>query len=374
VSRAYQTAAEHGLEGGSAYVDAEFLAGWIALRFLDDRETALLHFLRLHDWATHPMSRARAAYWAGRTYEVLGDPKAREWYTRSARYSTTYYGQMAAARLGAPAWPLPDDPRPTAEDLARFDGRDAVAAARLLLALGEDDLLRSFFIRLNDIVESPGERALVAQLAIEAGREDLAVVVARRSERDGVVLVESGWPLPSYAPPAEIRPEKPLVLALIRQESGFMPDVQSPVGARGLMQLMPATATQVARRLGVPFAPARLDDPGYNIQLGTAYLSGLIDRFGGSYVLALASYNAGPGRAARWIRENGDPRDPGVDPIDWVEMISIPETRNYVQRVMESVAVYRRRLGLPAGPGLDVDMRRRVAGVPADATPVDDVR
>jgi len=368
VSRAYQLAAEHELQAGSAYVDAEFLAGWIALRFLDDRETALLHFLRLHEWATHPMSRARAAYWAGRAYDALGDAKARDWYSRAARHSTTYYGQLAAARLKGGLWALPDEPVPTAEDSARFESREVVAAARLLLAVGEDDLLRPFFIRLNDIVESPGERVLVARLALAAGREDLAVTVARRSERDGVVLLEAGWPLPDFAARPDTAPEKPLVLALIRQESGFMADAQSPVGARGLMQLMPATATQMARSVGVPYAAARLDDPAYNIRLGSAYLSSLIDRFGGSYLLAVASYNAGPGRARRWMRENGDPREESVDVVDWVEMITISETRNYVQRVLESVEVYRRRLGLPPGPGIEADLRRRIARMP----PADD--
>jgi len=357
VSRAYQTAADHGLEGGSAYVDAEFLAGWIALRFLDDRETALNHFIRLHEWASHPMARARAAYWAGRGYESIGDARAQDWFTRAARYPTTYYGQLAGARLGDQLWPLPDDPQPTAEDTARFNDRDTVAAARMLLDLDEDELLRPFFIRLNDIVQTPGERVLVARLASRKGRNDLALLVARRSDRDGVTLLEAGWPLPRFAPEDGI-PEKALVLALIRQESGFMPEVVSQAGARGLMQLLPATAARVARANNVKFHPDLLDDPAINIRLGSAYLEDLIDSFEGSYMLALASYNAGPGRARRWIRENGDPRDPNIDVIDWIEMIPFGETRNYVQRVMESVAVYRRRLGQTTGPTLEADLKR----------------
>jgi soluble lytic murein transglycosylase len=358
VSRAYQTAAEHGLEGGSQYVDAEFLAGWIALRFLDDTETALMHFTRLHEWASHPLSRARAAYWAGRAYEAVKDPKARDWFTRAARYPTAYYGQLAASRLGNHHWPLPEDPKPTAEDVARFEARDVVAATRLLVHIGADEQLRSFFIRLNDIVQSPGERTLVGQLATSAGRVDLGLTVARRSEREGVTLVEAGWPVPRLAPDEGGGPERALVLALIRQESGFVADIESPVGARGLMQLMPATAAKVARAISLKFHPDKLDNPDFNVRLGTAYLGDLINSFDGSYMLALASYNAGPGRARRWIKENGDPREANIDVIDWIEMIPFSETRNYVQRVMESVAVYRRRLGLSAGPTLEADLKR----------------
>ncbi len=357
VSRAYQTAADHGLEGGAAYVDAEFLAGWIALRFLDDRETASTHFTRLHEWASHPMSRARAAYWAGRSFEASKDSRARDWFTRAARYPTTYYGQLAASRLGDHHWPLPEDPRPTAEDVARFEGRDVVAAARLLLDLGEESQIRSFFIRLNDIVQTPGERALVAQLATRGGRDDLALTVARRSDREGVTLVTAGWPVPRLNA-EDGTPEKALVLALIRQESGFMPEVVSPAGARGLMQLLPTTASKVARAIKVKFSAGKLDDPDFNVRLGSAYLGDLLSDFQGSYILALASYNAGPGRARRWIREYGDPREGSVDVVDWIEMIPFTETRNYVQRVMESVAVYRRRLGKPAGPTLEADLKR----------------
>nr|WP_041041269.1 lytic transglycosylase domain-containing protein [Paramagnetospirillum magnetotacticum] len=357
VSKAYQAAADHGLEGGTQYVDAEFLAGWVALRFLDDKTTAIHHFTRLHEWASHPISRARAAYWAGRAFEASGDAKAKDWYTRAARYSTTYYGQLGASRLGDHHWPLPDEPQPTPEDVARFEGRDVVAAARLLMQVGEGELLRSFLIRLNDTVQTPGERALVAGIASRTGRHDLGLTVARRSDREGVTLVQAGWPVPELDAD-ETNPEKALVLALIRQESGFVADIESPAGAKGLMQLLPSTASKVARALGLKYHVNKLDDPNFNVQVGSAYLRDLVNDFEGSYILALASYNAGPGRARRWIREYGDPRDNGTDVVDWVEMIPFSETRNYVQRVMESVAVYRRRLGKTAGPTLEADLRR----------------
>lgn len=358
VSRAYQTAADHGLDAGSAqFAEAEFLAGWIALRFLDDREAALGHFQRLWDGVSTPLSRSRAAYWAGRAAEAGKDDKgAKDWYTRGARFLTAYYGQLSAARLDDHKWPLPKAPQPTVDDVKRFESREMVRAIRIMLDMGEHKHLRAFFIRLNDVVDSPGERTLVANLAADGGRDDLAVTVARRADRDGVFLVEKGWPVPPIQ--AEQTPEKALVLALIRQESGFMADVQSPVGARGLMQLMPSTAKQVAKSIKVKYVAKKLDEPNYNVRLGSAYLTGLIDGFEGSYILSLVGYNAGPSRARRWIKEYGDPRDPQVDVVDWIEMIPFTETRNYVQRVMESVAIYRRRLGKDTGPTLEADLKR----------------
>ena len=358
VSRAYQVAADNGLDPASPqHADADFLAGWIALRFLDDKETAAVHFQRLWKSVTTPLSRARAAYWAGRTAEAEGNQAAaRQWYTRGAGFVTAYYGQLSAARLDRHHWPLPPDPRPGPDDVKRFDAREVTRAARLLLETGDGDRARAFLIHLSDLAETPGERALVARLAEQGGREDLAVVVARRSDRDGVPLVEAGWPVPAVA--IDGNPEKALVLALIRQESGFHRQAVSSTGARGLMQLMPATAARVARSIRVAFSPRKLDDASFNVRLGAAYLDGLLDDFRGSYILALAAYNAGPSRAKRWIKEFGDPRDPQVDVVDWIETIPFTETRNYVQRVMESVEIYRRRLGAADGGGLEADLKR----------------
>ncbi len=358
VSRAYQVAADHGLNQiATQYGEAEFMAGWISLRFLDDRDTAMGHFSRLYDAVSTPLTRSRAAYWAGRTSEVLKDDKAaREWYTRGARYLTAFYGQLSASRLDDHRWPLPGDPQPTADDIKRFEGRELVRAIRMMLAVGESEHLRAFFIRLNDVTQSPGERALIGKLATEGGRNDLAVTIARRADRDSVFLYDAGWPMPPIS--AEDGPEKALVLALIRQESGFITDAQSPVGARGLMQLMPATAERVAKAIKVAFNPRKLDDPTYNVRLGSAYLGDMIENFEGSYILALVAYNAGPGRARRWIKEYGDPRDPNIDVIDWIEMIPFTETRGYVQRVMESVSIYRRKLDRNDGHSFESDLKR----------------
>jgi soluble lytic murein transglycosylase len=358
VSRAYQMAADHALDPKAPqYADAEFLAGWVALRFLDDRDTAVMHFQRMWDGVSTPLSRSRAAYWAGRAAEAQGETDvARQWYLQGARYPTAFYGQLSSSRLNDHHWPLPADPQPTSDDVRRFDSRELVRVIRIMLDLGETENLRAFFIRLNDTAQTPGERALVGKLALEGGRDDLAVTIARRADRDSVFLVSAGWPVPPIS--AEEGPEKALVLALIRQESGFIADVQSPVGARGLMQLMPATAEKLAKALKVKFNASKLDDPDFNVRLGSAYLSDLLGDFEGSYILTLVGYNAGPARARRWIKEYGDPRDPNVDVIDWIEMIPFTETRNYVQRVMESVSIYRRKLGKVTGTSFEQDLKR----------------
>lgn len=346
ITQAYRIARDHGQSEGAGFADAEWLAGWIALRFLDDREVAASHFKRLYEKVSYPVSRSRGAYWAGRAAQAMGDAAgADHWYGLAARHITTFYGQLASARMPPDRqWPLPADPLPTAEDIERFDRRDLTNVTRMLVEIGETDAVRSFFVRLHDMGATPGERALAANLASSLGRPDIAVALARRSDRDGITLVSSGFPIPAIE--AAGPPEQALVLALIRQESAFHHEAISTAGARGLMQLLPTTAEKVAKTLRVAFTKNKLtEDPSFNVKLGSAYLSDLLADFNGSYILALAAYNAGPSRARKWVRDYGDPRDKDVDAVDWVEQIPFSETRNYVQRVLENVQVYRRRLG-----------------------------
>lgn len=349
---AYAVTRPHGLTDGSDYVDAEWMAGWIALRFMDEPETAFGHFTTLFDNVRYPVSRARGAYWAGRAALAMDRGRdGKSWYKRAAEQPAVFYGQIAHAELSPnERLTLPRDPYPSDDDRARFDAHPAVQAARVLAGLGADDAeLRIFFTELVQIRDTPEWRQLIAAMAQEVGRPDLAVFVARRALRDGHLLVGSGFPviaLPQTVA-ADGQPiEDALVLAVIRQESAFDTGAISSAGARGLMQLMPGTARQVASRLHVGYAPRRLtDSPDYNVQLGQAYLGSLLNRFGGSYVLALAAYNAGPGRANQWLNENGDPRRDAVEAIDWIERIPFSETRNYVQRTLENVQVYRVVLG-----------------------------
>lgn len=347
---AYDLARRHGTrpEHGQAHAEAMFLTGWIALRRLNDPAAALPSFAGLFAAARFPVTQARGAYWAGRAAEAAGDAAiARDWYLRATRYDVTYYGQLALLRL-------PEETRPpiagvatlSSEERAQFDRSELVRAARLLADVEEHDRVKHFVRRLVDVAETPGHHRAASQLAMGLGRPDLAVSAAKRSaQRAGVMIADEGWP--TIRVPDGDRPEPALVLATIRQESAFEADAVSHAGARGLMQLMPATARMVASKLGRGdhSLPKLIADPGYNMLLGRTYLAGLLDDYNGSHFLALAAYNAGPGRAAQWIRDNGDPRATNIDPIDWVELISIEETRNYVQRVTENLNVYRRKLG-----------------------------
>ncbi|MBY0432452.1 MAG: lytic transglycosylase domain-containing protein [Rhodospirillales bacterium] len=358
-AEAYELVKSHGQTDGQGLAEAEWLAGWIALRFLDQKDAARQHFKRLFDTSATPMSQSRGAYWLARTAEAAGrQDEATKWFNRAAQHVTTFYGQLSASRLNKEqAWPLPADPLPSAEDIEQFERHELVRAARMLAELGEAEQIRPLIIRLNDIATTPGRRALAANLASTLGRADMALGVARRSDREGVPLIASGYPLP----PFEISgPEKALVMAVIRQESSFNTSVVSVAGALGLMQLMPATAEKVAKTMNVSYSKGMLTgNPDYNVRLGSAYLSQLLAEFNGSYVLSLAAYNAGPSRARRWMNDYGDPRSPDVDTVDWIESIPFSETRNYVQRVMESVQVYRRRLGIThLAQSLDRDIKR----------------
>ena len=360
---AYLLAASHIQRSGGPFAEAEWLAGWIALRFLDRPQDALRHFGQLHANVSTPISSGRAAYWAGRASEALGDSAgARTWYERGARFQTTFYGQLAAARIGVDRIELPSPPRPGPDARAAFDGDGRVRAAGALLRLRLDDLSRPFLRHLARASEDIDRSALIADLAGRNGQTDTAVFAARRAALARMILPALGYP--TVGPFAGPGPEPALVHAIIRQESSFETTAVSRVGARGLMQLMPATAKETARGLGRTYRrDALLTDPDYNIALGRAYLQRLITRFDGHYVLAIAAYNAGPGRVVRWIREHGHPKDPGVDVIDWIERIPFAETRNYVQRVLEALHVYRRRLeGDPvqrlAAAATDADARK----------------
>ena len=343
ISEAYRYAAEHGLGVGPHYADAEWLAGWIALRYLGDSEVAYRHFTDMFEAVNYPISLARAAYWAGRAAEKNNKGElARDWYQAAARHPTAYYGQLAAAKLRPNSKLIvPPDIEATDAERSAFNEYELVKAIKLLPKIGLEDYARIFFMALDRSHPTSGWRSLTAKLAHEVERPDLSIVVAKRALRDGHGFLSKGYPQVKLP---QSQPESALVHAVIRQESAFSPGAISRVGARGLMQLMPRTAKKVAQRESLKYSMRKLlEKPSYNLTLGQSYLSGLLDKFDGSYILALASYNAGPHRARSWIEANGDPREPSVDPIDWVEMIPFKETRNYVQRVLENVQVYRSR-------------------------------
>ena len=361
ISAAYQLASNHRQIEGASFAEAEWLSGWVALRFLHDNETALNHFTKLYDSVRYPISRSRAAYWAARAAESLGRAELQQgWYAKAVEFPTTFHGQLATARLeGKIPLSLPPDPLPTSQERERFNNIDLVRVVRMLGEIGEYKQIKPFVIHLNDIVTTPGERALVADLAYNNERLDVAVKVARQAIRNGVNLVSRGYPI--FTQVDRDHHETPLILALMRQESGFDSYAKSRTGARGLMQIMPATAKSIARKLNVPYSKSRLiTDPGYNLMLGHAYISNLLNRYDNSYVLALAAYNAGPKWVKRWRRDNGDPRSHDVDALDWIERIPLAETRNYIQRVLSNLQVYRIRLNTPqAAWSLENDLHYR---------------
>lgn len=342
ITDAYRIAANNHVTDALSVFEAEWLAGWIQMQFLDNPEAALPHFYKVYDAVEFPVSLSRGAYWAGRALEAGGDPDlARIWYEKAAIHITTYYGQLALAKLTGDTLPqLPLNPLPTISERNSFHQSDLAQAVRILAEVGNKDHLRKFVLAAAKASDFATERHLAAEMVSKFNRADLGVWVARHATQDHITLVEYGFPVPALDYPNQ--PEKALLLAITRQESNFDVGARSRAGARGLMQLMPATARAVSRQLRERYDRDALSiDATYNIKLGSKYLADLIDDFNGSYVMAIAGYNAGPHRVRRWVREFGDPRKSEVDPIDWVEQIPFTETRNYVQRVMENLQVYR---------------------------------
>lgn len=341
---AYRAAANTGLTSGGPAADAEFYAGWLALRKLNNPELADRHFAAIAQIGSTPITVGRAFYWRGRAHEAMGDADgAQAFYRRASEHNTTFYGQLAAEKVGDGTMTLPPEPEITEFDRARFEGRDVVRAARRLKEIGEDTLFRVFILHLKDVLPTAAEQALLVDMARGYGDQTGSMLVVRGAATQGYVLPLRGYPYRA-APEIARPPEQALTLAIIRQESGFDPLIRSPAGARGMMQVMPGTAQIVARQIGLSYSEGLLNDPDYNMRLGQTYITQMLDRFSGSYPLAIAAYNAGPGRPAQWIGFCGDPRGSGTDPIDFIECIPFTETRNYVMRVMEGAQVYRARL------------------------------
>ena len=347
---AYRLASQHFLTAGSHFADLEWLSGYIALRKLNDPELALGHF-RAHQEATKsPISQGRAGYWVGRAYEAMGNAdEALSSYADGALYQTAFYGLLAAERGRLPQDPYLDGSEPfpdwRSSDLA---ARDLFEAGLLLQASGELNLAERFWTHLAEDLgrEQAGQ---LGQAAIDVGQPHIAVMIGKRVALSGRALHAPYYPLHPLAE-ADLPMAAEMTLAIARRESEFDPVVQSGVGARGLMQIMPATGREVAASLGRrdEHTTDRLtSDPVYNAELGAAFLSQLAARFNGNVILMSAAYNAGPSRPINWIERFGDPRTgtDDFDMIDWIEHIPFRETRNYVMRVAESLPVYRARLG-----------------------------
>lgn len=351
IENAYELASRHGLAEGSHFAELEWLAGYIALTYRDDAKAALDHFLRFRGAVETPISLGRAGYWEGRAHEALGDMEnARLAWRFGAEYQTSFYGLLAAERADVPLDPdltgrkaYPDWRETSLADNSVFQ------AARMMLVGGEKALAEQFFTHLADTL-SEEEIGSMGDYVLEAGESHLGVMIGKQAAWRGIVVEAAYYPTPSLGVAMPVAEE--LALAIARRESEFDPLVTSHAGARGLMQLMPATAKAVAGDLKIRYEGDRLlTDPAYNARLGTAYLDELMEIFDGNVVMTSAGYNAGPGRPIRWMKQLGDPRRGEIDIVDWIEQIPFDETRNYVMRVTESLPVYRARLsGVSGGP------------------------
>jgi soluble lytic murein transglycosylase len=346
VRLAYQVAAAHGGGTAESIADAEFHAGWYALRGLRDARTAMRHFARIAEVASGPISQARAHYWMGRAAGEGAPGEPRPHYERAARFGTTFYGQLAAAELGRTRLDT-RYPQPSTEDRHRFERREAVAAIRRLEAAGHAARANLLYMALANELKNAGELALLAVMAESRGNHGLALRVGKAAAARGIEIGALAHPIGAIPATAGIPEErKAMAYAVARQESEFNIGAVSSAGARGLLQLMPGTARAMARKSGLAYSPARLtSDPAYNASLGSAYLGEQMERFGGSRIMTFAGYNAGPSRVDEWVRRYGDPRGKPVEwVVDWIERIPYGETRNYVQRVMENYQVYKMRL------------------------------
>lgn len=338
---------KHPYKEGVPFAEAEFMAGWLALVHLKKPWQAFEHFEALYAGTGTSLSRSRGAYWAGRASDALGHGDiARKWYQTAARYQTTFYGQLALTVLDDGSKP-PQQVAPVVpvEDEVRFKTRDMSQAARLLNAAGLEKESIVFIRALADAARTPGDYKLTAELASDLEYPHIAVRIAKAALEKGVYLPDQSYPT-ILSLVKDVDTEWALVHGTIRQESAFDHKALSSAGAAGLMQLMPRTAKEAARKQRLSYSPGWLvSKPSYNLKLGSYHMNQMIDRFDGSYPLALAAYNAGASRVDKWLKEFGDPRKGEIDMIDWIEAIPFEETRNYVQRVLENVYVYRLKLG-----------------------------
>ncbi len=363
----YQIARAHGFAKGEEAIEGEFLAGWIALRYLKDADTALNHFGKLANIAVTRTEKARASYWTGRALEAAGRKgDAKSAYQDAAQYSTVYYGQLAREKIGLGKVPEEIGCGEASESAsAKIDKDEVVRAFKMMSEAGAKNDLYMFLWAFANRFNSTDEMNAAANIAWSEGGATMAVRLAKASSQRNIDIDSWGYPVRALPEWKQIGKgiERPLVFALARQESEFNPSAGSKVGAQGLMQIMPGTGKLIAKKYGLKYNNGMLTgDPAYNVKLGAAHLADLVDDFSGSYVLTLVAYNAGPRRSREWLAEYGDLRTGEVDPVDWVESIPFQETRQYVQKVLQNLHVYRSRLAPKTVRPMTADLARGSSG------------
>ena len=338
---AFLLAQLHLQKEGRYYAEAQWLAGWIALRYANRPEQASTYFLEMYDRVQTPVSKSRASYWAGRAFEQNNNSlNAKKWFEVAAKHSTTFYGQLANKKLGKTGNRLPKKRSNDSKTDRASNISELVNIAIFLKEIGKTDLAVKFLKTASRHASSYEQVSPIISGALKINKPHLAVYAARRAARKGIYFISASYPKPALYDTSQV--EKALIYSIVRQESNFDPQAESYKGALGLMQLMPATAKAVAVSLNIEFDKERLkSDHNYNIKLGASYLRSLIKKYDGSYPLAIAAYNAGPHNVNKWIKRVGNPIQNDVDLIDWIERIPYRETRNYVQRVLENLTIYR---------------------------------
>ena len=336
---AYTLTENNGLKSGLGFQEAEFLGGWLALSRLGQPDVAETRFRTLYNGVSRSVSKARGAYWTARALEAQGKD-AKPFYDAASAFQNTYYGQLGSVKAGRGEIALPPDPA----DPGITDAR--LKAIKLLGEAGELGLVETFSFRADDDLATLPELSSLARVAAQQGSLKASVRASKQAARFGQMLTETGYPMPlSIVTLDRNRFDIPFTLAIARQESEFDPGAVSSARAYGLMQMIDSTARATARKHGLRYDRGRmLADESYAARMGSLHLNDLLDRYNGSYIMSAAAYNAGPTRVRQWVESFGDPRTSEIDPIDWVESIPFSETRNYVQRVMENMQVYRARL------------------------------
>lgn len=343
---AYALAKNHTLKKGRDFADAEWTAGWIALRHLKKKKAAVEHFKKMLQSVSSPLSVARGEYWLARAYEEMNDTvRATSYYEKAAEKQTTLYGQLAEIKLNKPSTVSSGMPikKPDQALVEKLKKSELFKITQMLENSEQHETAALFATRMYLDASSAEEiLALASLVSSDLKRDDLAVIFSRRARQNGIDIGHFAYPV--WDLNHDEQTEKALVLSIIRQESSFSSHAISSAGARGLMQIMPATAKQMARKKRKSFSVQKLNlNPDFNVELGSTYFAELLKRFDGSYILAIAAYNAGPSNVKKWLKTIGHPLK-NTDPIDWIERIPFNETRNYVQRVLENLYVYRRLL------------------------------
>ncbi len=344
--KAYDVAKNHALDEGPEFAEAEWMAGWIAVSFLNNPNKAVNHFKSFYENVGYPISLARGAYWIGICYEKLGKNKlSNDYFTEGSKYLTTFYGQLSFRKINPTGqFELIDQSKYTKSYEKQFNSNPLVKHVVLLKELNKTNYSKDIIKHLADLNIEEGSEVLAAKLATEVGRYDYAIQISKKASYEKRFYNKYNYPI--ITTPRVINgknmPSQEIILAIARQESEFDAKANSHVGAKGMMQLMTYTAKLVAKQMGVPYRKSKLtSDPEYNIKLGTYYFNSLLNEYGETYPFAIAAYNAGPKRVRYWRKINGDPKKGSIDFVNWIELIKFKETRNYVQRVLENASVYR---------------------------------